>query len=223
MRFVFPFVALALGIGMAPASATVTTLTFDGDICGADGAQACGNGSEIGATHGSTAEVSVSYSQTSSTSVTSPFVNFWSTGYGDVSNVIYAGGGNVLGISFTPVSGFELRLIGFTAGCFQGRADCLSLPYSVSSASFSTISGTATPTGVTADVIAINSPWAAQAISFAIGPNMFNGAVDNVIFESRALQTGGVVPEPASWAMLIAGFGLVGAVARRRRRGLICG
>jgi hypothetical protein len=27
----------------------------------------------------------------------------------------------------------------------------------------------------------------------------------------------GPVPEPASWAMLIAGFGLVGAVARRRR------
>jgi hypothetical protein len=25
------------------------------------------------------------------------------------------------------------------------------------------------------------------------------------------------VPEPASWAMLIAGFGLVGAAARRRR------
>jgi hypothetical protein len=28
---------------------------------------------------------------------------------------------------------------------------------------------------------------------------------------------GGEVPEPATWAMLIAGFGLVGAVARRRR------
>jgi hypothetical protein len=27
----------------------------------------------------------------------------------------------------------------------------------------------------------------------------------------------GVVPEPASWAMLIAGFGLVGATAHRRR------
>jgi hypothetical protein len=25
------------------------------------------------------------------------------------------------------------------------------------------------------------------------------------------------VPEPASWAMLISGFGLVGATARRRR------
>jgi len=29
-------------------------------------------------------------------------------------------------------------------------------------------------------------------------------------------SVGGAVPEPSSWAMLIAGFGLVGAVARRR-------
>lgn len=29
---------------------------------------------------------------------------------------------------------------------------------------------------------------------------------------------GGAVPEPASWALMIAGFGLVGAAARRRRR-----
>jgi hypothetical protein len=35
--------------------------------------------------------------------------------------------------------------------------------------------------------------------------------------------SGGVVPEPASWAMLIAGFGLVGATMRRRRtmRGVV--
>ncbi len=29
----------------------------------------------------------------------------------------------------------------------------------------------------------------------------------------------GVIPEPATWAMMIAGFGLVGAAARRRREG----
>lgn len=31
----------------------------------------------------------------------------------------------------------------------------------------------------------------------------------------------GVIPEPATWAMMIAGFGLVGAAARRRREGTV--
>jgi hypothetical protein len=39
-----------------------------------------------------------------------------------------------------------------------------------------------------------------------------SGAVLDVVSVNN-----GVVPEPASWAMLIAGFGLVGAVSRRRR------
>lgn len=33
------------------------------------------------------------------------------------------------------------------------------------------------------------------------------------------ITKGGVVPEPATWAMMIAGFGLVGFTARRRREG----
>lgn len=37
------------------------------------------------------------------------------------------------------------------------------------------------------------------------------GRFDNLVLSAD------VVPEPASWAMLIAGFGLVGAAARRRR------
>ncbi|WP_404709946.1 PEPxxWA-CTERM sorting domain-containing protein [Sphingomonas sp. MMS24-J13] len=32
------------------------------------------------------------------------------------------------------------------------------------------------------------------------------------------LQSGGAVPEPASWAMMIGGFGMVGATLRRRQR-----
>ncbi len=32
------------------------------------------------------------------------------------------------------------------------------------------------------------------------------------------ITRGGVVPEPATWAMMIAGFGLVGVAARRRDR-----
>ena len=41
------------------------------------------------------------------------------------------------------------------------------------------------------------------------GPNVF--IVDDLSFAS-----GNAVPEPASWAMMIAGFGLVGAAMRRR-------
>ena len=36
-------------------------------------------------------------------------------------------------------------------------------------------------------------------------------------YTSGGVMSGLAVPEPASWAMLIAGFGLVGAVARKRR------
>jgi hypothetical protein len=38
-----------------------------------------------------------------------------------------------------------------------------------------------------------------------------------VTLPTALAQVSGAVPEPASWAMLITGFGLVGAIARRRR------
>jgi len=58
-----------------------------------------------------------------------------------------------------------------------------------------------------------------------IGPTLFSGTLEAPTFLTG---TYGLVPgyrltisnapEPASWAMLIAGFGLVGAAARRRRK-----
>lgn len=41
--------------------------------------------------------------------------------------------------------------------------------------------------------------------------------IDNIRFDNAA----GTVPEPANWAMLIAGFGLTGAVMRRRRLAVV--
>ena len=51
--------------------------------------------------------------------------------------------------------------------------------------------------------------------------NPFDGnyAVETWVVRDPA---GGAVPEPASWAMLIAGFGLVGAASRRRRTAVAC-
>jgi hypothetical protein len=44
-----------------------------------------------------------------------------------------------------------------------------------------------------------------------------NGFISRVEFSYELGLAPGGVPEPASWAMLIAGFGLTGAAMRRRR------
>ncbi|MBC7506411.1 MAG: LamG domain-containing protein [Sandarakinorhabdus sp.] len=55
----------------------------------------------------------------------------------------------------------------------------------------------------------------------------FRGSIDAIRIYGSAILPGDVVepaagvPEPASWAMLIAGFGLTGAAMRRRRTGAI--
>ncbi len=56
--------------------------------------------------------------------------------------------------------------------------------------------------------------------SFRIYQPAFNGGADGVILDNFAF-TSGTVPEPASWAMLIAGFGLTGAAMRRRRKTVV--
>lgn len=74
----------------------------------------------------------------------------------------------------------------------------------------------------------VNNPAPSLALSFtgsSVGILFGTRSDSTPIFDfdtsgdGRAVfsYTSAVVPEPANWAMLIAGFGLVGAVARRRR------
>lgn len=49
------------------------------------------------------------------------------------------------------------------------------------------------------------------SVQFTANGNNNRGAYDNIVVQD------GAVPEAATWAMFIAGFGMVGAVARRRR------
>lgn len=64
--------------------------------------------------------------------------------------------------------------------------------------------------------------WTPIGVSFAgIGKSIdFAGGADHVAYDNITFGSaiaGGGVPEPASWAMLIVGFGLVGAATRYRR------
>ena len=49
--------------------------------------------------------------------------------------------------------------------------------------------------------------------------NDITGLNGSTAYEKLAFTSNGAVPEPAAWALMIAGFGLVGASLRRRRTG----
>ncbi len=60
--------------------------------------------------------------------------------------------------------------------------------------------------------------------AFVTGLTFVNAGTVNLSQTPFTIDTGpGAVPEPASWVMLIAGFGLVGAAMRRRRGALVAG
>lgn len=76
-----------------------------------------------------------------------------------------------------------------------------------------TVAGTGTA-GVTSQ-FALS--YAAPSITrVVVAPGSFNDwvGVDNIVYQPAAA---GAVPEPAGWAMMIAGFGLVGFTMRRRQ------
>ena len=52
----------------------------------------------------------------------------------------------------------------------------------------------------------------ATGLRISFGPDGYNGGINNIAFSIAA------VPEPESYLMLLAGLGLVGAIARRGRR-----
>jgi hypothetical protein len=68
--------------------------------------------------------------------------------------------------------------------------------------------GTSTSFGPPAD------PYAGGRKFAALFPN---AAQEDMTFRSLIDTSANAVPEPSSWAMLIAGFGLIGATLRRRR------
>jgi hypothetical protein len=70
------------------------------------------------------------------------------------------------------------------------------------------------PNGQFCNWTAVGVGFAGIARSIDFGGTANQVAFDNITFGS--IDPGGGVPEPAAWAMMIAGFGLVGGAMRRR-------
>ncbi len=77
------------------------------------------------------------------------------------------------------------------------------------------------PASVRSDTFAFDGQpnFANNFIDFNGNQRTGNWAVDVLnVSEAKVLSSIGAVPEPSTWAMMISGFGLVGAAARRRKR-----
>lgn len=215
----------ATSLAALPGQASAALLDFAGNICGAAGTSACGDGSQIGQNYGDIAgQVDVSYrSFHGGTGVTyEAFLKHWTGNYGDLRNVVWGGPSPTVykaEIIFTPMAGYEVALISFDAGCYVNRASCQTLNYEISSLGGAAIGGGATPTLYPSHAsVAVNSAYFADGIKLVWGPDSYDTGLDNILFEVRAIQQGGgAVPEPATWAMLMAGMGIVGASMRRRK------
>jgi hypothetical protein len=213
--------AFVLAAAAAPAAAETTTLTFSGNICGTTGNQACGNYSPIGQSYGDSAGADVQYRSidTSTGATFEPFLKFW-TQYGDLPGIVWGGGGQsgyASEIVIAAAAGYEVSLIGFDFATYLSRS--ATVPFSITSLGGTSIFSGTEPTLTPAhNSLAINSAYFTDGIRLQWGPDGYDVGLDNIAFDVRATAVAAAVPEPASWAMMISGFGLVGGALRRRRQ-----
>ena len=213
---------LTAGAAM-PANAATTVLDFAGNICGVAGNAACGDGSEIGQNYGDSANVNVAYRSifTATNLTAESFLKVWNANYGDLTRVVWGGFDPTTTrneIVLTPLAGFEVSLISLDAGCYLNRPSCQSLNFNIRSGGGTAITAGFTPTLFPSHAtLAVNSGYFTDGIVLQWGPDGYDVGLDNITFDVRAIGMPGAVPEPASWAMMIVGFGLVGATSRRRR------
>jgi hypothetical protein len=113
-----------------------------------------------------------------------------------------AGGATRFDLTTFDIADFTL-LANSTYGFYLTSTSGTSIQYTgTGSGSFGTVRAS------NGDLSILSGVGKDDTLGFTFSPRSFNGTLT---------YTGGVVPEPASWALMIGGFGLVGASMRRRR------
>ena len=213
------------------ASAHATILTFDldpavpnyGDIPGSYGDNVNAASDAVGSYlvgNGFTPNITTDYRtwQISSDTVTDNNLDFWATGYGDLTNVAFSvtSSNHFAEITLVPEPGWAIRLNSFDVGGYyitdhpssqvrilDGTSNTILVDYSPV-----TILGTGGTHSTFTPGLTHEGP-----LSIRFGYNDWNVGIDNINFDQVA-----VVPEPETYAMLLAGLGLVGFMARRRKQ-----
>jgi PEP-CTERM motif-containing protein len=218
------FIAASLALAATGSQAQSFQLDFgDGPlpptICSsnADGSglmMLCGDGARINQSYGDVAGVlDVSYSDRNATTPTS--LNWWASNYNDLYGVLWVGSGDANSharVELKPLGGETINLTHFDLGAWFNAT----LPTTVdvyeigSTASLFNFSG---PVGSGASTHASFNMNLSSSNGFWIEwrNSAYNVGIDNIDFAIS------VIPEPGTYAMLMAGLALLGFVARRRR------
>lgn len=117
----------------------------------------------------------------------------------------------------------------FFAGFTFGSATMLNdYGFNFSGSDIVVLPSTSTTAITTSSGVAFDAPFFTRSIFFTAGSagslnfNFGSDSADNVgpLLDNVSLEIGAPVPEPATWAMMIFGFGLVGSALRRNRKSL---
>lgn len=208
--------AACLSAAAAPALAVDVLLDFSGPVCGSAGTTACSDYAFIGQNYGDIAgvlEVSHRSADVSTGSTYETSLKFWSTGYSNLTGVVWGGGGATGQFSeftFLPGVGQQVTLNSFDFGDYLNRSftsNATILDAGTLQVLWS--SGTFDP-GTTALTFspAISS---ANGLILRWGPDGYDTGIDNISLSVTA------VPEPAAWGLMLAGAALLAGAVRRRR------
>ncbi len=193
---------LTAGLALASSAATAQSQSYEISYEGV-----YGNGQQIASNHGSIAGVIDVLNTTPGGSR----LTFWADSYSG-RPAAYSGDGSIGLIMLTPAAGRTVTLDSFFLGGWPNTnrnisysVDDLATPELDISVNAAFVSGA---TGL----VVTPALTSAAGLRISFGPDGYNGGINNIAFSVTA------VPEPESFVMLLAGLGLVGAIARRNRR-----
>lgn len=200
-------------------SAPALAVDLDFDRNEACGPVVCAAGDQISQDYGDSTDLDVSYAarvSAGNSALLPGGVRYWDTGYSNFTDVAYAGDsrGSVIEITLTPRNGATLEFYWIYLGGVQG--DNPTTSYRVFDLDYVPIYdsslGTVGPVGLAVGFSGIITD---RGYIIQVGPDGHDVGIDKLVYLVNSINP--AVPEPASWAMLVAGFGLTGAALRRRR------
>lgn len=208
-------VAIAALTLSAAAQANILTFEPTGNCstsANSSGIENCGDYSYFNQSYGDTAFVDISYLDANTPTDS---LRYWNADYNNLRGVLFASGGDANSharIVLTATAGYEVNLQSFDLGAYS----------LTERGTFVRVSSSSTPSvfaydGLvgTGNVATAFSGFGASGMGNQVTIDFYNSAynvgIDNIQFNVSA------VPEPETFAMLLAGLGLLGAVARRKR------